>query len=87
MTALLVLPALVVLGLVLLATTVYVLRADHGVDRAIGNEFAFFVIMGLLITVGLLMDAAVVLELALLAGVLGYLSAMSLGRLVTRGGR
>ncbi|MDD9208181.1 hypothetical protein PU560_17170 [Georgenia sp. 10Sc9-8] len=86
MTALLV-AAVVVLGLVLVATTVYVVRADHGVDRAIGNEFAFFVVMGLLVTVGLLMDAAVVLELALLAAVLGYLAAMSLGRLVTRGGR
>lgn len=72
-----------VLGL----AAVQVVRRPSGSDRAALNEFAFFTLMAVLLTVGILVDAEVVIDVALIAAVVGYLSALSLARLLTRGGR
>lgn len=78
---------LAALSLALVMVAVHVGRAERGPDRALGNELAFFVTMGIVLAVGVLMDAPVVIDLALVAAIVGYLTAISLGRLITRGGR
>lgn len=72
---------------VLTVAVIQIVRRPSGSERGALNEFAFFTLMAVLLTVGILVDAAVVIDLALIAAVVGYLSALSLARLLTRGGR
>lgn len=72
---------------VLTIAVIQIVRRPNGSDRGGLNEFAFFTLMAVLLTVGVLVDAEVVIDLALIAAVVGYLSALSLARLLIRGGR
>ncbi len=86
MTVLLVIALGVLVG-VLAVAAAQITRRPSASDLGGLNEFAFFTLMATLLTVGILVDAPVVIDLALIAAVVGYLSALSLARLLTRGGR
>jgi len=79
--------AIVVLALVALAAVARMLRGPTDADRAVAADLLMFSVLGLIALVGVRSDSIATFDLLLIATVVGFLSALSLARALTRGRR
>lgn len=80
----------VVLGLLVLAIVIAGSRLRRGRsagDRAVAADLVFFGFVGVVAVLGLMLGVSAVFDLILVATLLGFLSALSLARLLQRGRR
>ncbi|GAA4109173.1 monovalent cation/H+ antiporter complex subunit F [Enteractinococcus coprophilus] len=80
------------LGLVLLAACMIavayrMIAADTDADRAVAADLLMFSFTGILALLGVILAGAFFFDLILVASVVGFLSAVSLARALTRGRR
>ena len=80
------------LGLVLLAACMIavayrMITADTDADRAVAADLLMFSFTGILALLGVILAGAFFFDLILVASVVGFLSAVSLARALTRGRR
>jgi multicomponent Na+:H+ antiporter subunit F len=78
---------ILVLTLACLATTVRMLAGPAEADRAIAGDLLLFGIVGLIALVGVRIGSGYTFDIVLVASVVGFLSALSLARALTRGKR
>ncbi|MDO5633840.1 MAG: monovalent cation/H+ antiporter complex subunit F [Micrococcus sp.] len=80
---------LAVAGLVIAAliSTIRMLRGPEEADRAIAGDLLMFGVVGIVALLGVRMANVYTFDLVLVAAVVGFLSAMSLARALTRGKR
>ncbi|NLU83517.1 pesticidal protein Cry26Aa [Rhodococcus sp. HNM0569] len=64
-----------------------ILKGPTDADRGAAADMIFFAFVGALAVLGLQMVEGLVFDLMLIASVVGFLSTMSLARLITRGQR
>jgi multicomponent Na+:H+ antiporter subunit F len=80
----------VALGLLLVTVAVAtwrILRGPHDADRAVAADLVLFSFVGLTAVLALRSGADAPFDLVLVAGLVGLIAALSLGRLLTRGKR
>lgn len=80
------------LGLVLLAACMIavayrMITADTDADRAVAADLLMFSFTGILALLGVILAGAFFFDLLIVASVVGFLSAVSLARALTRGRR
>jgi multicomponent Na+:H+ antiporter subunit F len=81
--------AAVVLGLLGLSVTLAVVRALKGPtpgDSAVAGDLIFFAFIGAVAVLGMVLSIQAVMDIILIAALLGFLSVLSLARLM-RGGK
>lgn len=81
--------AAVVLGLLGVSVVFAVVRAWRGPtsgDQAVAGDLIFFAFIGVVALLGVLMSITAVMDIILIAALLGFLSVLSLARLM-QGGR
>lgn len=61
--------------------------ARDGASRAVVGDLVYFSVVGVLVMLGLLTGVDVVVDLAMLAALLGILATIALSRILTRGRR
>lgn len=77
--------AVVVLGLLAIAVVLAVVRIVQGptpADSAVAGDLIFFAFIGIVAVFGLLFSITDVIDLILVAAILGFLSILSLARLL-----
>ncbi|MBA0127392.1 pesticidal protein Cry26Aa [Haloechinothrix sp. YIM 98757] len=79
--------ALVVVALTLLPASYRMFTGPNDSDRAVSADLVFFGFIGVVALLGLRMDTDIVLDVVLVATVVGFLATLSIARLVTRGYR
>lgn len=82
--------AIVSLGLLGLTVVLSVVRAWRGPtagDSAVAGDLVFFAFIGAVAVIGLLLPIREVMDIVLIASVLGFLSILSLARLMQGGKR
>lgn len=79
--------ALVVIALTLLPAAYRMFKGPHDADRAVAADLVFFGFIGVIALLGLRMTTSIVLDIVLVASVVGFLATLSVARLVTRGQR
>ncbi|MDV6011351.1 pesticidal protein Cry26Aa [Haloechinothrix sp. LS1_15] len=79
--------ALVIVALTLIPATYRVLTGPSDADRGVAADLVFFGFIGVVALLGLRMNTEIVLDIVLVATVVGFLATLSLARLVTRGYR
>lgn len=80
--------ALVLVAVALLPAMFRMATGPTDADRGVAADLVFFSFIGLVGIFGLLfLEAAVVLDVVLVATVVGFLATLSIARLVTRGQR
>lgn len=77
--------ALLAACMIAIAIRIITVRADA--DRAISGDLLMFSFIGMLAIFGVLLAGAFFFDLVLVASVVGFLSAVSLARALTRGRR
>lgn len=80
----------VVLGLLALSVVFAVIRAWRGPtsgDSAVAGDLIFFAFIGAVAVVGVLLSIDAVMDIILIAALLGFLSVLSLARLIQGGKR
>jgi multicomponent Na+:H+ antiporter subunit F len=77
---------LAVLGLTMVAAIVRVIRGPTDADRATGLDFGFFVFMSAVAVLAARLDTMILLDIVLVATLVGFLATVALARLVERGG-
>ncbi len=78
---------LIVLGACMIAVAVRLITAPSEADRAVAGDLLMFSFTGLLIMLGVLVAPDYFFDMVLVASVVGFLSAVSLARVLTRGRR
>ncbi len=79
--------AIAIIAAACLATTYRMLAGPSEADRAIAGDLLLFGIIGLIALFGVRMGAAATFDVVLVAAFVGFLSALSLARVLTRGRR
>lgn len=82
--------AVIVIGLLALAVVLAVVRIIHGPtagDSAVAGDLIFFAFIGIVAVFGLQFAIDAVIDIILVAAVLGFLSILSLARLLQGGQR
>lgn len=77
----------VILAICMIAIAVRLLTAPAEADRAVAGDMLMFSFTGMLIMLGVLVAPDYFVDLVLVASVVGFLSAVSLARALTRGRR
>jgi multicomponent Na+:H+ antiporter subunit F len=80
----------VVLGLLALSVVLAVVRAVRGPtsgDSAVAGDLIFFAFIGAVAVLGVVLSIDAVMDLILIAALLGFLSVLSLARLIQGGKR
>lgn len=78
------------LGMIALATVAAIFRIIHGPsdsERAVATELVFFAFIGFVIILGLNFGLEAIFDIVLIATVFGFLSALSLARVLKDGKR
>ncbi len=70
-----------------LASTYRMLTGPTDADRAIAGDLLLFGMIGLIALFGVRLSAAATFDITLIAAFVGFLSALSLARVLTRGRR
>lgn len=86
------LTVLVTIGVILLMTAALlglrlVLKAEDAASKAVVGDLVFFSAVGTVVLVGMLTRSEIVLDVVLLASLVGILATIALGRIITRGRR
>lgn len=76
-----------VLGACLLGALALILFAHDDATRAVVADMVFFIMVAMYIVWTLVTDTSIVYEVALLAGLLGLLSTVSVARILSKGRR
>lgn len=76
--------ALVLVGIAVVAATVRIRRGPTRADRAIGAELVFIAAVGAVALVAVRTGRPILLDLALVAVLVGFLASVALARLVHR---
>jgi multisubunit Na+/H+ antiporter MnhF subunit len=79
--------ALLFLGVSMAVAAYRILTGPDKADRAAGADVVFFGFVGLVVAVGLRIDSALVVDIVLVCTLVGFLSALSLARLISGGKR
>ncbi|MFE9246338.1 monovalent cation/H+ antiporter complex subunit F [Nocardiopsis sp. NPDC006938] len=79
--------ALLLLGVSMAVAAHRILTGPRGADRAAGADVVFLGFVGLVIALGLRIDSALVVDIVLVCALVGFLSALSLARLISGGKR
>lgn len=79
--------AIAVIGVSAVLGVVAVLRSDSDASRAVIGDLMFFCAIAAFIPIAALTQSAVVFDAALIATMLGILTTMALGQMLTRGRR
>ena len=79
--------AIVVLTLVALAAAVRMLLGPTNADRAVAADLLMFAVLGLIAMIGVRSGSIAMFDLILIGTLVGFLSALSLSRALTRGRR
>ncbi|MBD8507206.1 pesticidal protein Cry26Aa [Hoyosella sp. G463] len=79
--------SLILIALTLVPATYASFRGPRDADRAVAADLVFFAFIGVLALFGLRMNTDIVLDIVLVATVVGFLATLSVARLVTRGQR
>lgn len=82
--------AAIVLGLLSIAVVLAVVRIVRGptrADSAAAGDLIFFAFIGIVSVFGLIFSIAAVIDIILIAAILGFLSILSLARLLQGGQR
>ena len=79
--------ALVILGVAAVLGLIALLRSESDASRAVMGDLLFFAGIGAFVPIAALTRSAVVFDVALLATMLGILTTLSLGQILTRGRR
>ena len=77
----------VLLAVCMIAVAYRIVSARNDADRAVAADLLMFSFTGLIAIIGLLLAGAFFFDLILVASVVGFLSAVSLARALTRGHR
>ncbi|HEY4535922.1 MAG TPA: monovalent cation/H+ antiporter complex subunit F [Enteractinococcus sp.] len=78
---------LIVLAACMIAVAYRMITADTDADRAVAADLLMFSFTGMLAIFGIMLAGAFFFDLILVASVVGFLSAVSLARALTRGQR
>lgn len=78
---------LVILAACMIAVAIRMITAHTDADRAVSADLLMFSFTGILAIIGVLLAGAFFFDLILVASVVGFLSAVSLARALTRGRR
>jgi multisubunit Na+/H+ antiporter MnhF subunit len=79
--------ALVLLGVSMAVAAYRILAGPDRADRAAGADVVLFSFVGLVVVLGLRVDSALVVDIVLVCALVGFLSALSLARLISGGKR
>ncbi len=82
--------AFVVLGLLAISVVLSVIRAWKGPtagNSAVAGDLIFFVFIGAVAVLGVMLPIAAVMDIILISALLGFLSVLSLARLIQGGKR
>jgi multicomponent Na+:H+ antiporter subunit F len=82
--------AVIVLGLLAIAVVLAVVRIVQGPtagDSAVAGDLIFFAFIGIVAVFGLMFSIDAVIDIILIAAILGFLSILSLARLLQGGQR
>lgn len=79
--------AIVVVVLSMLAATYRMVVGPEPADRAAAADLVFYGFVGIVILIGVLKGSDVVITIAVVATIVGFLAALSLARLITGGKR
>lgn len=79
--------ALVVVALTLIPASYRVFKGPTDADRGVAADLVFFAFIAVVALFGLRMTTDIVLDIVLVATVVGFLATLSVARLVTRGQR
>ncbi|WP_435108376.1 monovalent cation/H+ antiporter complex subunit F [Nocardiopsis synnemataformans] len=79
--------ALLLLGASMALATYRILAGPSRGDRAAGADVVLFGFVGLVVVLGLRVDSALVVDIVLVCALVGFLSALSLARLISGGKR
>ena len=79
--------AIIILGLSCAAALYRMLAGPTNADRAVAGDLVFFGIVGLIALYGVRNSHSFTADLVLVAAILGFLSALSLARALTKGKR
>lgn len=78
---------LVILAACMIAVAIRMITAHTDADRAVSADLLMFSFTGILAIIGVLLAGFFFFDLILVASVVGFLSAVSLARALTRGRR
>lgn len=78
---------LIILAICMIAVAIRLITAPTDADRAVSGDLLMFSFTGMLAIFGVLLAGAYFFDLILIASVVGFLSAVSLARALTRGRR
>ncbi|MDN5730730.1 MAG: monovalent cation/H+ antiporter complex subunit F [Yaniella sp.] len=78
---------LAVLAACMIAVAIRIVTARTDADRAVSADLLMFSFTGMLAMIGVLLAGAFFFDLILIASIVGFLSAVSLARALTRGRR
>jgi len=78
---------LVILAACMIAVAIRLVTARFDADRAVSADLLMFSFTGLLAIIGVLLGGEFFFDLLLVASVVGFISAVSLARALTRGKR
>ncbi|MFC9089781.1 monovalent cation/H+ antiporter complex subunit F [Nocardiopsis dassonvillei] len=79
--------ALLLLGASMAVAVYRILKGPDTGDRAAGADVVLFGFVGLVVVLGLRVDSALVVDIVLVCALVGFLSALSLARLISGGKR
>lgn len=79
--------AIVVLVGVCALSAVRMLRGPHDADRAVAADLLMFAVLALIVLIGVRSGSIAAFDLVLVGTLVGFLSALSLARALTRGRR
>ncbi|MFP7761363.1 monovalent cation/H+ antiporter complex subunit F [Marisediminicola sp. LYQ134] len=79
--------AIAIIVLVGIAATYRMLAGPTDADRAVGGDLLLFGLIGLVALVGVRIGSTATFDIVLVAALLGFLTAISLARILTRGRR
>lgn len=79
--------ALLLLGASMVLAAYRILSGPDRADRAAGVDVVLFGFVGLVVVLGLRVDSALVVDIVLVCALVGFLSALSLARLISGGKR
>lgn len=71
----------------MIVATYRILTGPSGADRGAGSDIIFFGFVGLVTLLGVRLDTELVVDVVLVCTLVGFLSALSLARLITGGKR
>ncbi|KGM13875.1 monovalent cation/H+ antiporter complex subunit F [Cellulomonas bogoriensis] len=76
-----------VIVLAMVAATVRILKGPSDADRGAAADVVFFAFIALVVLLGLRLDTSLVIDIVVVATIVGFIAALSLARLITGGKR